>query len=223
MQSLVEPVRAALITGVGGSVLTRLLRSTRSELVRGHAVESNLVIPRAPAIYVLWHGRLLPCAFHYRELELGTLISRNRDGDYISRVVEGWGYRVVRGSSSRGGTAAMRRLVELLAAGTPIALTPDGPRGPRQKMKLGALRVAQLAGVPIVPTAAGAVRGAYFGRWDRFLVPAPFTWVPVALGDPVTISRDADEAELEREAERIESRLNDLTDFVDDAARSARR
>ncbi len=89
-------------------------------------------------------------------------------------------------------------------------------------MKPGPLIAARMAGVPIIPVSGGASRAAFFGRWDRFLVPAPFSWMPVALGDPFNVPRGATEAELAELAERIEVRLNELTDLVDGAA-SARR
>jgi lysophospholipid acyltransferase (LPLAT)-like uncharacterized protein len=216
-------LKGALIGGAGGAMVTGLLRTVRSELVAGEDVEAELMLPRTPTIYVLWHGRLLPCAFHYRKQRLATLISRNRDGDYISRVVEGWGYEVIRGSSSRGGAAALRQIVGALERGTSVALTPDGPRGPIQRMKEGPLQAARLTGAPLVPAAAGAVHAAYFGRWDRFLVPAPFTWVPVALGEPVYVDRNAPAGEIEQLRRLVEGRINAVTTLVDQAARAHRR
>lgn len=215
-------VKGFLIGRVGGALLTSLMESVRSELVAGREVEAEIMFARRPAIYVIWHGRLLPGAFHYRKQRLATLISRNRDGDYIADMIERWGYRVIRGSSSRGGAAALRQIVQALEAGTSVALTPDGPRGPRQRMKLGPLQAARLAGVPIVTATAGAVRAAYFGRWDRFLVPAPFTWIPVALGEPLYVPPDTSDEALEAYRIELEERLNALTDLVDRAARDAR-
>jgi lysophospholipid acyltransferase (LPLAT)-like uncharacterized protein len=216
-------LKGALIGRVGGPALTVLLNTIRSELILGQNVEAEFMLPRKPAIYLLWHGRLLPCAYHYRKQGLATLISRNRDGDYISEVVEGWGYRVIRGSSSRGGAAALRQIVQVLEGGTPVALTPDGPRGPMRQMKGGPLHAARMAGVPVIPASAGAVRAAYFGRWDRFLVPAPFTWVPVALDAPVEIPRNAGDDRIERYRRHIEGRINAVTEIMDEAARGHRR
>jgi lysophospholipid acyltransferase (LPLAT)-like uncharacterized protein len=107
----------------------------------------------------------------------------------------------------------------MLRAGTSVAVTPDGPRGPRQKMKVGALRAAQRAGVPVVPVSAGAARGWYFGRWDRFLVPRPFTRIAVALGEPVEVGPDLREEDLLAMAGGIEAALNGLTRRADEAVR----
>ncbi len=218
-----RPLKTVLIGGIGGAVLSMLMRSTRSALITGQEVEQEVVERRLPAVYVLWHGRLLSSAYRYRKYGMATLISRNRDGDYISGAIERWGFSVDRGSSSRGGAPALRSIVRRLKSGQSVALTPDGPRGPRQTMKLGPLLAAQLADVPIIPVSAGASRGRYFGGWDRFLVPAPFAWTPVALGEPVRVPADASPDELDRIAASIELSLNALTDLVDEAAREHRR
>jgi lysophospholipid acyltransferase (LPLAT)-like uncharacterized protein len=175
-----------------------------------------------PAMFVLWHGRLLSSSFRYRHKGVATLITRSRDGDYITGAIESWGFKVLRGSSSRGGTESLRGIVRLLRSGVSVAVTPDGPRGPRQKMKIGPLYAAQMAGVPIIPATAGATRGRFFGSWDRFLVPAPFAWTPVAFGEPIRINASATEADLLRAADEIEAKLNQLTKLVDEAARARR-
>lgn len=217
-----ERTRDAAIARGGGALLSALLGSGRTELIAGHEVEREFIDARVPAIFVLWHGRLLPCSYRYGYAGMGTLISRNRDGDYITRVIEKWGYTVVRGSSSRGGASALREIVRMLRAGRSVALTPDGPRGPREKMKPGPLLAAQLTGVPIIPVSGAAARGRFFGRWDRFLVPAPFTWMPVAFGEPYRVPRRAGEDELAAAAATLEERLNRVTTLVDEAARGRR-
>jgi lysophospholipid acyltransferase (LPLAT)-like uncharacterized protein len=217
-----ERLKGLLISGAGGRLVTSLMRSAHFGLIAGADVEREIVVPRLPAVYVLWHGRLLPCSYYWRGLRLATLISRNRDGDHISRVVEGWGYEVLRGSSSRGGSLALLQIVRALRRGTPVALTPDGPRGPRRKMKLGPLLAAQKAAAPIVPVAAGATAAWFFGRWDRFLVPKPFAWIPCALAEPVRVDPAWGVEELEACAAEVEIRLNRLTDQVDEAARARR-
>lgn len=168
-----------------------------------------------PVIYVLWHGRLLPLAYLHRRQGIVTLISRSADGEYIARIVESWGYVAVRGSSSRRASAALRELVRYARAGRTLALTPDGPRGPRQELKAGALVAAQLSGLPLVPLAAGTDRAWWIEGWDRFLVPKPFARIRVIYGEPQPVARDADAAELERQRGRLEDELNRLTREVD--------
>jgi len=211
-----------VIGALGGGLLNAAMRSCTYEIVRGGEVSRDWLETRRPAVHLLWHGRLLPCAYAYRDRGFGTLISRNRDGDLISGVAEKWGYRVVRGSSSRGGVAALKSIVTLLRAGIPVALTPDGPRGPRQKMKIGPIAAARMAGVPIIGASAGATAAWYVGRWDRFLVPKPLAWVPISIAPPLTVDPSATDRELLEYAEHLERELDRLTEEVDDAARSRR-
>lgn len=208
------PRKARLVSSLGGALITGLMRTTRFEIENG-AIYEEWLRPRRAAMYVLWHGRLLPCSYHHRKCGLATLISLHRDGDYISGVVEKWGFQVLRGSSSRGGTKALRQMVRLLRSGTPIAVTPDGPRGPRQEMKLGPLLAAQMAGVPVIPVSAGTDRAWWFEGWDRFMVPKPFSRIRLKYGEPVPIPPDADEAAIERIAAELQSALNRLTSDVD--------
>ena len=141
----------------GQLLLDAILHTARFE-VEGDERHAELVAQKQPVIYVLWHGRLLPLTFMHRHRNVAALISQSKDGEYISRIVRHWGYDPVRGSSTRGGSAALRGLVRAARAGQSLALTPDGPRGPRQKMKAGALLVAQLSGLPVQPISAGCGR-----------------------------------------------------------------
>lgn len=203
------------IAGLGGGLVTGLMETTRYE-VRGKAGWDDWGGARRPAIYVLWHGRLLPCSFYHRHQQLATLISQHRDGDYIAGVVEGWwGYEAIRGSSSRGGTGALREMVRALRAGKALAITPDGPRGPRQQMKQGPLIAAQITGAPLITASAGSERAWWVGGWDRFMIPKPFARIQLEFGEPFFVPRDASPARLEELTRELEQRLNELTHEVD--------
>ena len=213
---------ARVVGGLGGALITGLLRTSRFEF-RGLEHYDDWWGAGKPVIFVLWHGRLLPCSFARRNQGLATLISEHRDGDYIAGVVEGWwGFHAIRGSSSRGGTRALREMVRTLKAGQALAITPDGPRGPRQKMKVGPLLAAQITGVPLIPSAAGTDRAWWVGGWDRFLVPKPFSRIQMAFGAPMFVPRDADAEKVELMAADLESRLNALTAEVDSDWRAER-
>lgn len=209
-------MKTRLIGGAGGALLTAMLRTLRWEITGSEHYDATWGA-RLPVIFVLWHGRLLPSSFYHRDEELATLISQHRDGDYIAHVVESWGFRAIRGSSTRGGSAALRAIVRTLRGGTAVAITPDGPQGPRQKMKAGPVLAAQVAGVPILPVSAGGP-GWKVGGWDRFLIPRPFAKIRLAYGEPIVVPREADAAELDRISDRLERRLNELTAMVDRTA-----
>jgi lysophospholipid acyltransferase (LPLAT)-like uncharacterized protein len=217
-------MRNALTT----SIMSRLTRgaldatlaTARFQVEDGEHSEQFRRLGR-PVVYVLWHGRLLPCTWLHREQGVATIISRSADGEIIARIVEQWGYVTVRGSSSRGGGAALRQLVRHVREGRCLGITPDGPRGPRQRMKPGALLAAQLTGAPLIPMAAGTRSAWWFEGWDRFLVPKPFANIRVAYGQPVFVPRDADEGTLRRIGEELECALNALILRVDGDAESS--
>ncbi|HEX8451484.1 MAG TPA: lysophospholipid acyltransferase family protein [Longimicrobium sp.] len=201
---------------LGGTALDALMRTT-SVRTEGEENFRQFWREKRPVVFTLWHGRLLPCTYHHRHQDVVTLVSHHRDGEYITRLVQKWGYTAVRGSSSRGGLDALRELVRHLRGGRSLAITPDGPRGPREKLKPGPLLAAQLTGAPIIPVASGASRASYFGGWDRFLIPHPFARLQIAYGEPVYVPRRADEAELQAVADEVEGRLGGLMRRVDQA------
>ncbi len=198
----------------GVSLLEAVLRTVRVDLERGEEVAAYDRAGR-PYLAVFWHARLLPLAWAYRGSGIATLISRSRDGRLIADVASRWGYRVERGSSSRGGSAGLRAIVRHLQAGRRVALTPDGPRGPARVMKAGPLRAARLTGAPLVPVAVAASRAWRAGSWDRFLVPLPFARVLVRFGPSLAVPPDADAQALEALRGRLERDLNELVDAAD--------
>jgi lysophospholipid acyltransferase (LPLAT)-like uncharacterized protein len=210
---MLEAARRGAIPSLARWAVEGLLATARFQVVRAPA---EVIAPaRQPVIFVLWHGRLLPLAYLHRGQGIATLISRSADGEYIARVMERWGYVTARGSSSRGGGPALRELVRAARAGHSVAITPDGPRGPRERLKPGALMAARLSGLPLVPAAAGADRAWWPGAWDRFLVPKPFAHIRVAYGDAIPVPRDADQPSLERIAGELQSSLDTIMRAVD--------
>lgn len=124
-------------------------------------------------ILAFWHDQLLLMARGYRGPGASVLISASRDGEYIARTMEHFGIGSVRGSSTRGGRAAFREMLELAKAPLDLVITPDGPKGPRHQVKEGVVQLARLSGRPVVPMAFACSRGHRFNSWDRFLLPLP--------------------------------------------------
>ena len=194
---------------MGGLMATVRFRVTGEEKLRQFTDRGE------PVIYALWHGRLLPLTYYHRGRDITAIISQSEDGEYIARVVEGWGYETVRGSTSRGGSGALRGLVKAARAGQSLAITPDGPRGPRQELQPGVITVAQMTGLPIIPLAGGCSRAWWPGSWDRFCVPKPFSTVTVRYGTPRFVARDATEAQLTAHARELERELNAMIRELD--------
>ncbi len=178
---------SARVAQLGGGVALRALAATwRFRVVGGEAIES-LRAAGKPFIFSLWHGQLLPLIWHHRGEGVAILVSEHRDGELIARVARAMGYRLIRGSTTRGGERALLRLVRELKAGAEVAVTPDGPKGPARRYASGALVAAQRSGAAILPIAAHADRAWNLSSWDRFMIPEPFARVTVAYGPPTHV------------------------------------
>jgi len=178
-----------------GTVLVRLLARTWRVRYVNRAKLDALRAAKRPYIHMLWHGELLPLLWAFRDTGVAILISEHGDGEIIARAAMALGYDTVRGSSSRNADRALLSLTRVLVEGGAVAVTPDGPRGPRHSFAPGALIVAQRASAPLVITRAFSSRAWKLKSWDQFEIPKPFARVTVVLSDPITVeatsARDA--------------------------------
>lgn len=193
-----------------GPLLLRGLGSTwRFELPEG--IPPGAFDPKpAAAIYVFWHRCLLPIAWFARGRGFGVLVSHHFDGEIVSQTAERLGYRLFRGSSTRGGRDALEQMTEALAQGQPLALTVDGPRGPRFQAKGGAVQLARATGAPIYGLHASPKHAWTTKSWDRFQVPKPGTSVRGTWCGPLTVRREAGPEEVEQKRQEMEGMLNRL-------------
>lgn len=160
-------------------------------------------------IYAFWHAHILPLSYFYRGRGIVVLVSRHGDGEYITQVIHRLGFGTVRGSTSRGGMRALLEMARLGRDGYPLGVTPDGPRGPRQRLQPGVLLIAQRSGLPIVPLAAAMSRGRRLDSWDRFEVPAPAARIRIVAGAPLHIPRDVEASRLAAEwGERVQESID---------------
>jgi lysophospholipid acyltransferase (LPLAT)-like uncharacterized protein len=172
-------------------------------------------------IYAFWHGRLLVLAYSHRDRRIQIMISEHGDGEMIAQVTDQLGFGSVRGSTTRGGLRALRALARKLMSGFDVAITPDGPRGPRHVLQAGAIYIAMRTGQPLVPiTSTGWPRWT-FSSWDRFIVPGPFANVLVRLGEPLHVPPDLDEEQREEYRLQFEKRMVELVEAADHEVRSA--
>ncbi len=166
----------------------------------------------APCIITFWHGRLLLMPRLRRRLDMAhVLISQHGDGELIAAVLDRLGIHAVRGSSRRGGAAALRILHTVLDRGALVGITPDGPRGPRMRAAAGAIALARHTQVPVYPLAFGTKRGWVMASWDRFLLPTPFNRGVFLVGAPLTVPADADDETQDHLRLALEAELNAVT------------
>ncbi|MEI6740667.1 MAG: lysophospholipid acyltransferase family protein [Gemmatimonadaceae bacterium] len=181
---------------LGGWLLTALGATWRVRVIGREALLARPAdAPRV--VLTLWHGQMLPILWAHRQ-PTAVLISEHRDGEIIARIVARFGFSSVRGSTSRGGARALLACVQAVQEGADVAITPDGPRGPRHQFAPGALVVAFRAGVPVVPLVAHVDRAWRLRSWDAFEIPKPFARVTIVYGAP----RPVDGADVRAVSER---------------------
>jgi lysophospholipid acyltransferase (LPLAT)-like uncharacterized protein len=197
-----------------GAVVFRLLAWTwRLTIENEEAIEG----PRRRGervVYAFWHNRMLAFVRSHRGRGVAVMVSRHGDGEIIARLIEKLGFATVRGSTTRGGAAALRGLVAR-AAEADVAVTPDGPRGPRYRLQPGIVLLASLAGRRIVYGSYACARAWRFGSWDRFMVPKPFARVVIRAADPLAVAPGLDERGLEEARRDLEGRLRRVTAELD--------
>jgi hypothetical protein len=209
-QHLAAALACILIRAVAVTVRFRL--DDRSGLFRNQA-------PGEKLIFALWHNRLALSAMMYRryvrrfapDRRLAGMVSASRDGGLLARVLEYFSIEPVRGSSSRRGPQALRELVSQAERGCDLAITPDGPRGPRYQVQEGVIATAQLTGRPIVPVSYYLNWKFQPKSWDRFQVPLPFARCEVTIGRALRVPREASSAEREELRKQLELEMRAIT------------
>lgn len=202
--------------GVPGARLIHLilwiLRLTMRVRVEGGEIMRDFTSRGEGFIGIFWHARLLMIPFIYPGKRMNVLIGTHRDGQIIADVMHCFGFRTVRGSSSKGGDKAVKEMVKLLASNNDLAITPDGPKGPAETLKPGVAQIARLSGKAVVPIAFGASRYRRFRSWDRFILPYPFCRGVFVIGEPLRYVKGED---MESFRLRIETALKEATERAD--------
>lgn len=178
---------------------------------------------KSPAsVMCVWHDALLIptfCVIEPIRRRTCGLVSQHQDGSFLAEAMKILGYTTVRGSTRRGGAAAVRKLVDD-TAGKHIVITPDGPLGPRRKLKTGAIYVASQTGRAICPGAFACRSGWRIqGKWTDMLIPRPFTTVYLVTGTPIAVPPDLSRGELERYVSLVQAAMDHLTDLAERLAR----
>ena len=209
--------RERLLALIGSTILKALFMTIRLRLDDRCGISRN-AFPE-PCLLCFWHNRILGItyAFHRRypkKLRRGVtvLTSPSKDGEILSQFVAAFGMGSVRGSSSRRGSQALRELVSLIRQGEDIAITPDGPRGPRYKLGPGVILLAQATGATIVPAHASFSRCFRMKTWDGFIIPLPFSTISVTMGEQIKIPNDPDGEQFERARKNLEDQLKNAAD-----------
>jgi len=197
------------------SGLIRVVHLTNRWQVIGGDIPQKFWAEKKTFILCFWHGRIMMAPYCWdKNAPINMLISDHQDGQLIARTVSHFGIKTVVGSTSKGGVKAVREMVKWIKGGEYVGITPDGPRGPRMRSSEGAVVVARLSGVPLIPVSFSTSRGKNLRSWDRFLVAKPFGRGVFVWGEPIYVGRD----NVDQARKDLEDSLNRLTMEADQHA-----
>ena len=205
-------VASAAVIAAGGQPLIaglcRTVRWTAEGLRHYDAIQAS---GRQP-VMAFWHGRIVHATWFFRRRGIVVMISENFDGEWIGRLIERFGYRTARGSTSRGGARALVQMRRFAADGAPTGFAVDGPRGPARSVQPGAVWLASLTGNPVLPFHSEADRFWTARSWDGTQVPKPFARAAMVVGAPIEVPRAAGPDQIDHKRAELERSLHDLAE-----------
>lgn len=157
-----------------------------------------------------WHGTMMAPWKIFSDKNFSALVSKSKDGEMLTKLLKRWKYKVARGSSADGGGEALKKMIELAAAGMSVAITPDGPKGPPHVFKPGAVITAKKTGMPLVLIGVGYSRKWIFKSWDKFEFPKFFCRINLCFSDPIYINNDLSYEATSNKISECELELNKL-------------
>ena len=217
----------ARILGVCLALLARFIYVSSRKRFHNKALLDAHFASGQRFIMVAWHNRNIvgPMGYVAHAPEgrvFRPLASASRDGTLAAETMRNLGVVCIRGSSSRGGTQALREMLRAAKAGADLGITPDGPRGPVYQVQAGVVAAARLTGLPILAMSYHARRHRRLGSWDRMIVPSPFTTLAYGWDGPFTVPKGAGDAEMEAVRQQVQDALLGLNDRVADLAGTPR-
>jgi lysophospholipid acyltransferase (LPLAT)-like uncharacterized protein len=161
-------------------------------------------------VLVFWHGSMLLLWYIHKNLDLVALISKSKDGNLLSNLLKHWNYTVVRGSSTEGGEVALGIMIDYAKNRKSIVITPDGPKGPRHKLKAGAVITAKKSGIPLIFVGVGFKKKRHLNSWDKFEVPQLRSEAKIVYSEPVYIDKNLNYEETSKMIRKSEEILNNI-------------
>lgn len=199
---------------VAGKIIKLLKYTVKFEIV-GQEHFDGLMNNGGKAIFAVWHGNMVIPMMEHIGRGVNVLVSQHGDGEIIARILTSLGYGLVRGSSTRGGSEALKTMIRLFRKPAIIAITPDGPKGPYRELKIGAVILAQSTGVSVLPMSAYTSSPKFLKSWDRFLFVKPFTRCLLIYGKPIKIDRDETTEGLEEKRKLVEQSIWNLDQMAE--------
>jgi len=164
-------------------------------------------------IYATWHNRIFPSVYFLRNRGIVVITSQSLDGEYIARFIQRFGFGTVRGSSTRGGTGALVKMIRLMREDLSMCFTVDGPKGAHYVAKSGAILLAKKTGNPILPFLIEPQKFWTINSWDKLQIPKPFARAQVLFAEPIYVESDANETEIENKRIELQKKLDETVKF----------
>jgi lysophospholipid acyltransferase (LPLAT)-like uncharacterized protein len=164
----------------------------------------------SPSVITFWHGKMWVFIPFLGKKGVVALVSHSEDGEMISNLLKYFKYKLVRGSTSRGGSKALVKMIKNLKKGDIVAITPDGPKGPSRIFQKGALYLSAKAKVPIIPMNFISSNSYSFSSWDKFEIPYPFAKIKIIIGKKIIIDNKLDNKKIEKYSETIKNIMDSL-------------
>ncbi len=209
----IKKLKQNMLRSLGNVVISRLINlllATVKINIRNREVLIELEKDKIPYIAAFWHGKMLIGWNLFKGKNFSALVSQSKDGELLTRLLKKWKYDVVRGSSHKGGKEALSKMIELAKENKSIAVTPDGPTGPINKFKAGAVITARESGIPIVLIGIGISRKKNLRSWDKFEIPKPFSKAEVILSEKIYVDKNFDYDKTNDLILMCEEKLNEL-------------
>ena len=195
-----------------GYLLIRLIGATLRYEVEGWENYESVIRSGKLPVWPFWHDRIFASALYFRHRGIVVITSKSRDGDYIARFIQRFGFGAIRGSSSNGGARARVEMKRAMERGIEIAFTVDGPRGPRYEAKPGPVYLAKITGNPILPFLMEPKKRWTLRSWDKLQIPMPFTKVLLTIAEPFPVSADSNDEEIEAKRREMQRSLDQLVE-----------
>ena len=192
-----------------GWLINTLLKTVRIR-IHNKEILAELKKNNQPFIAAFWHGKMLVPWYICKKSKFSALVSQSKDGDLLTKVLNKWKYSVIRGSSHKGGKEALQNMIEIANSGNSLAVTPDGPTGPINKFKAGAVITARESGIPIILLGVGFNRKTILRSWDKFEIPKPFAKAEVLVSEIIYIDNELDYDGTNKMILMCEDKLNEL-------------
>ena len=220
-------IRSKLVNKAGGLLIataTRTWMGTLDHQIAYYDPTADPVDPgfRGPVIFLFWHEYIAAPFYLRGHCDIAMLLSQHQDAEWLSHAARLMGFDTVRGSTNRGGVAALRQLLRK-SRSMNLAITPDGPRGPRRRLAPGPIYLSSRLGIPLVVFGVGYDQPWRVPTWDRFALPKPYSRARIVVSPRLQIPSGLDREAVEEYRQHVEDLLNNLTEQAETWAESGTR